>query len=90
MKDINEVFFKDKYERYKDAVISNLKSRGINVLLLGQYFEEYCKDFFLDNMTVDDCVKSIAEDRIAREKQAITEAIRIMREHGYRVRPYKK
>lgn len=89
MKDINEVFFKDKYERYKAAVIYELKKRGINAVALGHYFERYCRDFFLERMSVADCADSFAEDRVAKEKLAISEAKRIMREHGYRVRTLK-
>ena len=39
MKEINEEFFKDKYQRYKDAVIGVLKSRGISALTLGHYLD---------------------------------------------------
>ena len=50
MKEINEGLFKDKYQRYKAAVISILKSRGINALALGHYLDAYCRDFFADKM----------------------------------------
>jgi hypothetical protein len=89
MKDMNVVFFKDKYQKYKDAVISLLKARGINAYSLGQYFEEYCTDFFLDHMSEEDCASAFASDRIAKEKMLTTEAKRIMREHGYRVKILK-
>lgn len=90
MKEINEGLFKDKYQRYKAAVINILKSRGINALTLGHYLDTYCRDFFTDKMSANDCATSIAEDRIAKEKAMVSEAMRIMREHGYRVKPYKK
>lgn len=90
MKDINEGLFKDKYQQYKDAVIKCLKYRGINAFMLGHKLEAYCRDFFLDNMTADDCAMSIAEQEMVKENAEMNEAIRIMREHGYRVRPYKK
>ena len=90
MKEINEGLFKDKYQRYKDAVIGVLKTRGISALALGHYLDEYCRDFFTDNISADNCAASIAEDMIAKEKATVSEAMRIMREHGYRVKPYKK
>ena len=37
MKKISEGLFKDKYQRYKDEVISVLRSRGISALTLGHY-----------------------------------------------------
>ena len=93
MNNIDEGFFsdlfKDKYQKYKAAVINELKKRGINAVALGHYFETYCRDFFLDRMSVSDCADSFAEDRVAKEKLAIAEAKRIMREHGYRVRTLK-
>ena len=66
-----------------------LKKRGINAIALGHYFETYCRDFFLDQMSAFDCAASFAEDRVAKERLAIAEAKRIMREHGYRVRTLK-
>ena len=93
MNNIDEGFFsdlfKDKYQKYKAAVINELKKRGINALALGHYFETYCRDFFLDRMSVFDCADAFAENKLAREQAAIAEAKRIMREHGYRVRTLK-
>ena len=93
MNNIDEGFFKDlfkdKYQKYKALVIDELKKRGINAVALGHYFETYCRDFFLDQMSAFDCAAAFAEDRVAREKAAIAEAKRIMREHGYRVRTLK-
>ena len=90
MNNIDEGFlkdlFKDKYQKYKAAVIYELKKRGINAVALGHYFETYCRDFFLDQMSAFDCAASFAEDRVAKEKAAIAEAKRIMRASG--VRPY--
>lgn len=90
MENIDEGFFKDKYLKYKKAVIEELKSRGINALSLGHFFEFYCRDFFLDRMSADDCARAIADGARAKEKLAIAEAKRIMREHGYRVRTNKE
>ena len=90
MKKISEGLFKDKYQRYKDVVIGVLKTRGISALALGHYLDEYCRDFFADNISADDCAVSIAKDMIAKEKATVSEAMRVMREHGYRVKAYKK
>ena len=80
MTNIDEGFFKDKYQKYKEAVIKELRKRGINALALGHYFETYCRDFFIDKFSAYDCAEAFASNKVAREKAAIAEAKRIMRE----------
>jgi endonuclease III-like uncharacterized protein len=88
---MNEVFFlKDKYNRFKAAVIKALENRKFIINKYQHLIDSYCRDFFIDKMTVDDCIACIVDAINSKERQAVSESKRILRENGYRITNKRK
>lgn len=91
MDNIDEGFFlKDKYKKFKDLVVKALIDRKILIDKYQHLIDSYCRDFFIDKMSVYDCIDSIIDSVRTKERQAVSESKRILRENGYRINNKRK
>ena len=88
---MDEVFFlKDKYNRFKTAVINALENRKFIIDKYQHLIDSYCRDFFIDKMTVEDCIASLVDAIKSKERKTVSESKRILRENGYRITNKRK
>ena len=91
MDNIDEGFFlKDKYKKFKDLVVKALENRKFIIDKYQHLIDSYCRDFFIDKMTVEDCIASLVDAIKSKERQAVSESKRILRENGYRISNKRK
>lgn len=92
---MNESLFRKSYIKYKNAVLKNLKNRGLNVENLGHKFETYVRDFFIDKFDVTDCADVVfsafhkeLQSKSLKNKEVsmnLKEAIAIAKHCGFKV-----
>lgn len=91
MDNIDEGFFlKDKYKKFKDLVVKALENRKFIIDKYQHLIDSYCRDFFIDKMTVEDCIASLVDAIKSKERQTVSESKRILRENGYRISNKRK
>lgn len=91
MDNIDEGFFlKDKYKKFKDLVVKALENRKFLIDKYQHLIDSYCRDFFIDKMTVEDCIASLVDAIKSKERQTVSESKRILRENGYRISNKRK
>lgn len=83
---INEGLFKSKYEKYKARVIKLVSKVEPGALRNQHSIDSCCRDFFVDQVSERDCAHCIIDFFRATQKQKLSEAKRLLREHGYRIK----
>ena len=59
---IDEGFFKDKYTKYKETVIKQIKKYGVDLEKYEKAIIDWIRDYFVDGMNPYDCALAIRDN----------------------------
>ena len=59
---IDEGFFGDKYEQYKNAVMKKICKLGVDIEKYEMKIKDWIRDYFLDNIDIMDCALAIRDN----------------------------